>query len=635
VITSRAEVETRGTWLVSFRGTGARGVAPPTAVGAISRENGTGLVLEPGGSLPDRADGASCSVVFDGVLYDREELSEHFPPPPGPVTSDADLVLRAYLRWGEDALRKLKGIFALLIWDERRDVLLCARDPVGIYPLFYSEDHGSLSFSTSIQTLTRHRGIPSELNRVALADHLARRWPVPEETYFAAVHRVPPGHALRVSRGTRHVYRYWTPISPGGSPDWIGADQLEQFDEALCRAVNRCVRLGPVGIYLSGGFDSVSVASVAVDLARRQSLPVPWALSLVFPHVECNEEAVQRRVAAELDVPQVLMPLGEAVGPQGLLRSALQMAGTWPVPMLLPYRPAYHSLGAEGRRRGCQVIMTGGGGDEWLTVNSYHMADLMRSLDIVRIYRLFGTMLRSHRLPRLPLARFLLWNSGMRPLLRSYARRVSRSLAPGLLRAHVRRNAIRSTPEWVASDPALRLGIGRRAEQMADKSLREPLPSRSHGFYLHGSTDRLVNADWSMQLEEEFEAARRMGLRIVMPFWDPELVELLCRVPPDLLNRGGRDKWLVREAMARRFPRLGFDRHRKVGAQDFYKTVMLSEGPRAWKEMGGAPALAELGIVDGKKIEAVVAASLASSDLREIHRVWEVLSLEAWVRAHR
>ena len=227
-----------------------------------------------------------------------------------------------------------------------------ARDPVGVYPLFYASVEGEWLFSTSIEALTQHPRVSGEVNRAALADHLCHRWPDVEETFFKNVKRVPPGHVIRVGR-SKQVRRYWELPIPGAGVDWIREDELDRFDELLDQAVERCLCLGPAAIYLSGGLDSVSVAAVAAENSQRKGLPPPWALSLGFP-AECNEEEIQRGVAKNLGLPQVLMTLGDAVGHDGLLLAALKMNSHCSMPMLNPWNPAYHRLGLEGKQRGLQ-----------------------------------------------------------------------------------------------------------------------------------------------------------------------------------------------------------------------------------------------------------------------------------------
>ena len=144
---------------------------------------------------------ATCTVLFDGLLHSRREWLNDFSLP---TASDASLVLNAYLRWGEGVLERVKGLFALIVWDGGKDLLLCARDPHGMHPCFYADDAGDLFLSASAQALARHPRIPGTVDRLAIADHLCHRWPKLESTYFERVRRLPGGYALRVRDGKAH-----------------------------------------------------------------------------------------------------------------------------------------------------------------------------------------------------------------------------------------------------------------------------------------------------------------------------------------------------------------------------------------------------------------------------------------------
>jgi asparagine synthase (glutamine-hydrolysing) len=577
------------------------------------------------------AAGASAAVVFDGQLYNREELAASLGDEPGAAADDADVVLRAYRRWGEEALRRVQGVFALLVWDAAGETLLAVRDRLGVVPLFYANVGGGLVFSRSLAAVVRHPDVPGEVSRVALACLLAHHGAATEETFYTAVKRVPPGHVLKARRGGRELRRWWDP-SPKSQADWVRADELGRFDELLEQAVGRCTGRGPAAVFLSGGFDSTSIAAVAADACRRQGRPAPLALSLGFPQPECNEEHVQRRVAAGLGLPQVLLPFDQAAGPAGLLAAALELAGGWPAPLVNPWRPAYQRLGRAGQERGREVILTGAGGDEWLTAGVGHMADLFRAGRPAAAYRLLAAVLRSYDLPRLEMLRSSLWTSGVRPLLAQGARAVLRPLAPGVLRARWRRRFRRTAPDWLAPDAALRRQLDERFEQDVERRMREPEPSGPFGFYLRGSPPNFVNPFRSMLREEDDEAGRRLGVRLRSPYWDAEVVHFLGRTPPELLLRGGREKGLVRESVARRFPDLGFERHRKASSVGFFRSILHAEGEPAWRKMGGVSALAALGVVEGKAMSAVLNRCLSDPDPHVANRLWELLSLEAWVR---
>ena len=126
-----------------------------------------------------------------------------------------------------------------------------------------------------------------------------------------------------------------------------------------------------------------------------------------------------------------------------------------------------------------------------------------------------------------------------------------------------------------------------------------------------------------------------MGLRVLMPYWDPDLLGFLMRVPPELLNQGGRTKGLVRQTLHRRFPNLGFERQKKIVAVNLLRNMLFEDGAQIWKTMGGTPALAELGIVDTPALEPVMETLLTDpkQEWRYSWRATDVMNLELWLRA--
>ncbi len=585
---------------------------------------------------PGYASDSHCQVVFDGLLQDRTRLPVVRAGRQSERAELAEFVLEGYLRRGERVVQELDGTFALVICDARTRTVLCARDGIGMHPLFWARTPHAVVVSPSIDALVAHPGVSRDLNRPALADHLAQRWPIPDETYYTAIRRVVPGHIVWLDgEGDGwHVRRFWTPTVPNAEEIADPIVWLRRFEATFEDAISRHIQQGPIGIFLSGGLDSVSIAVIASDVARRQGLPVPQALSLAFPYPECDETSVQNAVAARLELPQMVLPFASAAGPQGLFWSAIEMCRSWPVPMTNVWRPAYYRLAEEGRARGCSVVLTGTGGDEWLTVEPSYMADLIKSGDLVEASQFLANVTRSFSKPPLAMARYMLWRAGVLPILQSLGRRVLRATAPGVLRAHRRENFLRNIPEWLAPRRELRTCLEERIELTVDELMREAEPRGRYGFYLRGLPDRFLRANRAMDLEEDFEAGRRLGVRILMPFWDAAVVDCLGRMPPAVLNRGGRSKGLVRQMLERRCPGLGFAHQRKVDAGETFLEIVRTQGPVAWEQLGGAPALADLGVVDGSRVGSLVTVGLESARPREVYRLWEVLNLEAWVRAH-
>ncbi len=241
-----------------------------------------------GDRAPEVATVHNLSVMFDGALYNGPEIARELGLPAG--ASPASLVAHAWQVWGPAALDRLKGIFLLAVADRARESIAIARDPLGVYPGFYVLGSDALHVSTSVAPLLGVRGVSRSVNRLALADHLCHRWPDPEETYFEQVRRLPPANVVMVTAAGLSRRQYWDPDPIDQPTRWATEEELDQFESVLDRAVSRAMAFGPTGIFLSGGFDSISVAAFATDIARRGGQRDPMALSLAFPDPSCNEE---------------------------------------------------------------------------------------------------------------------------------------------------------------------------------------------------------------------------------------------------------------------------------------------------------------------------------------------------------
>jgi asparagine synthase (glutamine-hydrolysing) len=575
------------------------------------------------------------TVLFGGLLHNRMELVQLLGSDTGEYDA-ATLIARAYERWGEGAIERVQGACAIVICDAGQPMVIAARDRLGVYPLFHAGDDSRLLLSNSIGALLGQRGISNAINLPAVADHLRHVWPFADETYFEGVHRVPPGNVLSRNGGRARLRRYWEP-APGADVDWIRPDEIEQFDSLFEQAVARCQAPGKAGIFLSGGLDSVSIAAVAASRARALGEPDPLALSLVFPHPDANEEPVQRAVATTLGLQQILLHWDEAVGPQGLFRESIDLSSRGQSPLLNLWMPAYERLAIAGREHGCVTILTGGGGDEWLMVSPYYAADLIRRLDLAGLIRLYNEHRRSHKVSPLGYLRRIVWLYGLRPLALDATVTTLQRRMPSLLTKATLRRLEQKAPPWLAPDPALRRKMADRELRRREMQWAAMRASAGSGrkyprVYFAEIRSGLEHPLVSMELEELYTQGRRLGLRMLQPFWDAQLVEFLYRTPPPLLNEGGRSKALVRRAVARRFPGLGFEHQRKVAATGFVRALIEDEGRRAWSELHGVGSLASAGLVDGPVLRRRIEEVLGNRETRRYYFVWDLLVVESFLR---
>jgi len=579
------------------------------------------LCAEPRGAIPAFATDETRAVVFAGDLYDRKALGANGEKP---AAQDVELVLAAYRRHGEKFFESLRGRFAFLLWDIEKDLLLCVRDPMGHHPLFYADGARSIVISDSIDAVLAVPGVSARPHRAAVAMHIASLPIRRELTFFEAVKRVLPGNVLRFANGTRAMSRYWDP-SPIGKPvEWIREDGLGRFMDLFDQAIERCQAPAPTGIFLSGGLDSGSIAAVAAANSRRLGIDPPFAFSLYFPVPECNEEDVQRAVAANLGLEQVGLGFDEALGGSGLLAPAVEISSRLPAPLDNFWLPAYYTLGQHAKRRGYGRILTGIGGDEWLSVTPMLAADLLLELDFAGIYDLWRMIAASYKLPKVRMAWNLLWTNCLRPLMGEAGALALGRFAPSLL--HAKRRALRRIPDWFVADPTL-------VEEI--EATLEPAVTATEmgGFYMRDLRIPMDHYLVSMEFEEDFEVSRRGGVERLYPFLDADLLDFLYRTPPPLLSKGGRAKGLVRGMMAERFPGLGFESQRKVGATNFIESRLFKESKACWDDLGERLALADLNVIDAPRWRLTLRDILEQNRSKQLHFVWLVLTMESWLRA--
>ena len=186
---------------------------------------------------------------------------------------DAESILNAYEKWGDDCVKHLLGDFAFAIWDDRRKRLFCARDHFGVKPFFYTHTGNSFNFSSSLTVLK----VSTELNEIAIGDYLL--FGVNQDqstTIFKEIQRLPPGHTLTVENNQFKIQRYWTPSLPPEVRFRDPETYVERFSELLDNAVADRLGTGRVAISMSGGLDSTSLAAIASKHAEVAGFTVVY-----------------------------------------------------------------------------------------------------------------------------------------------------------------------------------------------------------------------------------------------------------------------------------------------------------------------------------------------------------------------
>lgn len=233
-------------------------------------------------------------LVADARIDNRDELVRTLDLLGSPVT-DGDLILAAYRKWGRTAPEKLIGDFAFAIWDARRQLLFCARDPMGVRPFYYHLSDRLFAFASEIKGLFCLAEVPRELDEVQVAYFLDWFRSDRERTFYRDVRRLPASHFLEVDASGHRLARYWK-ADPEREVRYSTDEQyVEAFLEHFTESVRCRLRSAfPIGSALSGGLDSSSIICVARDLLDADTpLHVVSATfpGLPEPYREMNDES--------------------------------------------------------------------------------------------------------------------------------------------------------------------------------------------------------------------------------------------------------------------------------------------------------------------------------------------------------
>jgi asparagine synthase (glutamine-hydrolysing) len=247
------------------------------------------------------------TVVFNGCIYNHRELRAELEDDGSRFfsTSDTEVILKAYRRWGRNCVTHFKGMFAFAIYEHEQRRLLLARDRLGVKPLYLADTDGALRFASTLPALLAGGGVDTELDPVALHHYLSWHAVVPApHTILKGVRKLTPATTLLITEdGHRDEQRYWEP-GFGRQQRYAGYSK-EDWDEAVLEATRAAVKRRmvadvPVGVLLSGGLDSSLIVALLADSGQERLA----TFSIGFDDVgdlEGNEFRYSDVIAAEFD----------------------------------------------------------------------------------------------------------------------------------------------------------------------------------------------------------------------------------------------------------------------------------------------------------------------------------------------
>jgi len=504
-----------------------------------------------GGNQPIFNEDRSVAVVFNGEIYNypalRRELERrghHFS-----THSDTEVIVHLYEDHGPECFTHLEGMFAVALWDRRRKLLVLARDPLGIKPLFIAERPDGIVFGSEIKAVLASGAIDRQLDPIAFEQYMTYTYVPQPRTIYRAVRKLAPGSLLLIDeRGKRVEQQYWSPrkLMPQAQ---VTQGYIEHCEHLLTAAVSSHLLSDvPVGAFLSGGIDSSLVVAMAARASPKpiQSFTVGFASAGSGflderPYARMMAERYgleHREINVEPDVVSIVGDISAAFDEPFADDSVI---------------PSYYVSQVAARH--VKVALTGLGGDE-LFGGYARYAGLGLSESYLRIPAWMRSVL-------------------VRPLVRSIPEprsgndsvdRLKRFVAADTGSAAERYASYLKTTDQAALQALYNTDLARSVQASPDRHHIETL---FDSVPANGAVDAALRTDLETYLVDDIltltdRLSMWHSLELRVPFLDKQLVEFVTRLPASVKVRGMKQKWLLRQIAAKWLPREILE-HRKQG----------------------------------------------------------------------
>jgi len=575
-----------------------------------------------GGRQPLSNEDGTVWTAFNGEIYNYRELREELQQRGHQLKTltDTEVIVHLYEELGPTCFERLRGMFAIAIWDANRRRLVLARDRLGQKPLVYLHRNGQLLFASELKAILQVPGVDRKADPRAIDFYLTYQYVPHPHSIFQGMNQLPPGHLAIYEQDQVTLSQYWQPpyVQTSAQQTEYRNWPIKKWQTELRAALTEAVRLRmrsdvPIGAFLSGGVDSTIIAGLMQSLSPH---PI-HTFSMGFQQPEYDERHFARQAAEHLRTEH-----HEFLVEPSALHSLPQLLWHYDEPFSDSSAIPMFAL-SEATRKFVKVSLSGDGGDElfagYLRYQAVHLAA------------------RTDRLPAF-LKSLLTWKFWQQvptsQRQRSLGRRAKRFL-----------NALGQTPErrylrWIGIfDEA-----GRRA--IYSKSFQKTLHDFDSAALIDEAYRKCPGRDLVTRttcvdvltylpcdiLKKVDIATMAFGLEARSPFLDHHVVELAARMPVELKFSPGRGKKILTETFAdlippaiQNRPKMGFGvpldhwfRHELTG---LLRQVLLSER------------CLDRGILNRAGVENLIEQHV-SRRWDHAYRLWNLLCLECWARVY-
>lgn len=528
--------------------------------------------------------------------------------------ADAALLLAAYAKWGERCVDHLLGDFAFAVWDGRTRELFCARDHLGVRPLYYHVTPARFACASEIKALLALPDVPRTVNDGRVAEFLALvESEGKDATCFQDIWRLPPGHWLRVTPDALTVQPYWALDPERTITLRSDAEYAEAFRAIFADAVRCRLRTTqPAGVILSGGLDSACTTVMAREVGR--GTPPLHTFSAFFTSPGDTDErpfidAILRDGGL---TPHRIDGNDLGFDAAGLAHIARQQEEPfWYAFLLVLWR-----LYALAQTQGVRVLLDGVDGDAVVaSCSAAYLRELRRAGD----WRTFAAQVDG--------AARLLRPGDPAGYARYWAGRLRDHIAEPLLLAPARRGwaSFTRTPPplapYIAPSLAARTNLSARLARTASVS---PTVRQCH-------YRSLTQSAFPYHLEMLNRAAAAFGLEHRHPFFDKRLVEFSLALPPTQRYDRGQTRGVLRRALAGLLPDAIYQRPGKGAVRHHYLRGALTTGAPSWGEQILAAPAANAAYLEPAALRGMWQEFMPPYNKGDINSIWYTAAVSLWL----
>lgn len=493
-------------------------------------------------------------ITADARIDNRDELATELDIEDTEHVSDSYFILKAYEKWGEQCPEYLLGDFAFAIWDENNERLFCARDHMGVKPLYYYSDKDMFVFGTEIKALFCVPGVPREVNETRIALYLLkiRYSETPYKyTFYEDIFSLSSAHSLTLDQKTAKKRQYWELDEKSEIIMDSEEDYANKFRELFKEAVKCRLRSAyPVGFQLSGGLDSSSVICMAKEILKENGdTNEISSFSYVFDKIPCDERYFIQKVVDTGGINPNFV-LSDEISPMQNIKKIL-----WHLeqPVSDPYTAITWNLYQKMQENNIRIVLGGFGGDQVVSHGTNYFRDLTINF---KFKKLINELYSYSKNSNLNFYR-LFFITTLFQLMPEYIKKPIRS-------SYNKPSEILILNKKFAKKIKAKVYL---KELQLNPILKSNTAKKNHY--------RKITKYNVLSLERFNHLSSTFCIEDRNPFFDKRLVEYCYAVPTDIKFKFGWNRYILRKAMDNILPKETQRRPDKMGFRPYYERNLL------------------------------------------------------------